>query len=192
MRTGLGLVGLLTALCLVLPTEGADEKKTDKNDKTPGKTDSSDKPEPKDKPDPKDAKKEVKYIAAGNGTGRLMRMENSNQVMVLSYREQYFENGQPQSRDKEAKVEIAEGVKVRVAEPPLAFDDKGRPRKYTDKEKAEMKGPDKKLWGYTASLENLKPGQELYVYLSRPKDAPKTDPPVATMIYITKDVMNQE
>jgi len=60
----------------------------------------------------------------------------------------------------------ADDMKVRLAHPPAAFDDKGNIKKYTAKELKELKGPDK-LPGYTGALEDVKSNQLVVVYLAR-------------------------
>ena len=68
---------------------------------------------------------------------------------------------------KEVKQDVkavpADDMKVRLLRPPEAYDDKGNPKKYTDKELKELKGPDK-LPGYTGTLEDVKTNQLVLVY----------------------------
>src|SRR5208283_4866875 len=66
----------------------------------------------------------------------------------------------------------ADDLKVRLLQPPLRFDDKGAPVKYTAEELKEMRAKDK-LPGYAGESENLKAGQIVSVSLARKKDAPK-------------------
>jgi hypothetical protein len=72
------------------------------------------------------------------------------------------------------KVELqaADEAKVRTFRLPVEYDDKGKPRQYTQKELKELKGPDPKLPGYTAEWENLRVGQEVEVTIVRPKPTP--------------------
>jgi hypothetical protein len=56
-------------------------------------------------------------------------------------------------------------VKVRLAELPPQFDDKGNIKKLTKDELLELKGKDKKLPGYESAVENLKVGQLVQVTL---------------------------
>ena len=71
-------------------------------------------------------------------------------------------------------------VKVRLAEPPPAFDDKGNVKKRTNKELAELKGdpkdPDSKLPGYPGAFSDLHQGAMVQVTLVKKKDAPHTGP----------------
>jgi hypothetical protein len=84
-----------------------------------------------------------------------------------------------------------EDMIVRLKEPPVKTDDKGKPRKLTDKEKKDAKGSDPKLPGYTASLEDLRNDEIVTVTLARKKDAKNAtkeekaeNKPVVTMILI--------
>jgi len=49
------------------------------------------------------------------------------------------------------------------------YDDMGNPKTYTKAQLAELKGKDTTKPGYTAKLEDLQPGQEVVVYLTKPK-----------------------
>src|SRR5262249_29197676 len=60
---------------------------------------------------------------------------------------------------KDIKLEPTEDMKVRWYKPPLTYDDNGKPKKLTAKELKELKGPNKKLVGYTATADNLKVNQ---------------------------------
>ena len=59
-------------------------------------------------------------------------------------------------RGKTIDVEVAstDDVKVRQANPPIAYDDKGRPMKRTHKELKELEG-DSKLPGYPGEFSDL-------------------------------------
>jgi hypothetical protein len=76
---------------------------------------------------------------------------------------------------------------VRWRNPPTMLDDKGKPRKLTDKEKKDLKGPDPKLPGYTAAQDDLKNDEIVTVYLAKKKkdkDDKTENKPVVTMIVI--------
>jgi hypothetical protein len=112
-----------------------------------------------------------------------------NQLVAVTYQEKTYD----------VELQAADDMKVRLLQPPVAFDDNGKPKKYTKKELDELKGSDKKLPGYTASFENLRPGQEVEVYLAKKKDSGKPsakDPdadtksdkrPFVTMIVIRRE-----
>jgi hypothetical protein len=83
---------------------------------------------------------------------------------------------------------------VRLKDPPVKTDDKGKPRRLTDKERKELKGSDPKLPGYTASLEDLRNDEIVTVTLSKKKDSKTAtkeekaeNKPVVTMILIVAD-----
>jgi hypothetical protein len=71
-------------------------------------------------------------------------------------------------------VQFGEELKVRLTQPPQAFDDKGNPRKYTAEELKALKG-DENLVGYRGALQDLRTNQLVRVYLVR-KIPAKPDP----------------
>jgi hypothetical protein len=76
---------------------------------------------------------------------------------------------------KEVEVVHADDVQVRSLRPPLAYDEKGYPKKYTPQELKEMRG-DGKLPGYTSDLGSLQPGQVVTAYLARKKPGAAKEP----------------
>jgi hypothetical protein len=80
--------------------------------------------------------------------------------------------------EKQEKVNIdfvpAAEMKVRTLHP-MVYDDKGKPKKLTKKELDELKGPDKKLDGYTADASDVKTDMIVTVYIEKKKPA-KTNP----------------
>jgi len=82
---------------------------------------------------------------------------------------------------------------VRWKNLPVVLDEKGKPKKLTDKEKKELKGDNPKLPGYNATKEDLRNDQLVTVYLSKKKDSKDTkkdkeaEKPVVTMIVIEYD-----
>ncbi len=82
-----------------------------------------------------------------------------------------------QTMTKDVELQTTDEVKVRQAHPPEAFDDKGKPKKYTPKELKELRGPDPKLPGYNAEFSDLREGQYVTVTLVKKKDAPAKLPP---------------
>lgn len=81
----------------------------------------------------------------------------------------------PSTRAKTIKYEVefqaSSKAKVRTLVLPEQFDDKGKPKKYTAKQLAELKGKDTHLPGYESSLEKLESGQVVRVTL-RPAPPP--------------------
>jgi hypothetical protein len=83
------------------------------------------------------------------------------------------------------EFDAPEEMKVRTMLLPVELDDKGKPRKLTEKEKRELKGPDPTLPGYTGDFDSLKADQTVEVYLAKqpPKSKAKdkdTDHPEGT------------
>lgn len=74
------------------------------------------------------------------------------------------------------ELQATDELKVRVLQPGLIFDDKGKPRRPTKKELKDMKGSDPKQPGYAADFDQLKPGQTVQVSLAQHKDALKKKP----------------
>ena len=80
-------------------------------------------------------------------------------------------------KDATQKIEFEapDEMKVRTKLLPVEIDDKGKPRKLTDKEKKALKGPDPKLPGYLAEFDSLKRDQMVEVYPVKTKAKPKTN-----------------
>src|SRR5258707_1201113 len=74
---------------------------------------------------------------------------------------------------KDFDLQAADDVKVRMLNLPDLFDEKGNPKKYTADELKDLKGSDTKLPGYTSDFSSLKNGQQVTVYLSKPKSDAK-------------------
>ncbi len=81
-------------------------------------------------------------------------------------------NGKLEAATKDQEVEwtAADDVKVRMANPPPQFDDKGRLKRYTAKELRELRGKEKY---YPAEFSDLKAGQIVQVTLLQKKAAPR-------------------
>ncbi len=73
---------------------------------------------------------------------------------------------------KDIDLQGEDEVKVRTLVLPVEYDDKGKPKKRTKKELAALKGPNKKLPGYTAEWDNLHQGQTVEVHLAKQKGQP--------------------
>jgi hypothetical protein len=92
----------------------------------------------------------------------------------------------------------APDLKVRLANPPEVFDDKGKAREYTQAELKKLKGPDPSLPGYEGKKEDLTTGALVKVTLARARTAPRTGKSAAeapagprnvvtTIVLISKD-----
>jgi hypothetical protein len=133
---------VLLLLCLTLSSsfgQDKDKKADDKNAKA----------------DPKE-----KWIPAGQVVAVLKEVRESDKSVVLSIQTQNSYYSPQARRVVPAKMEdiellLKDDVKIRQANPPEAFDDKGRPKKYSIKELKELKGDDLKTPGYPADFSDL-------------------------------------
>jgi hypothetical protein len=133
---------VLLLLCLTLSSsfgQDKDKKADDKNAKA----------------DPKE-----KWIPAGQVVAVLKEVRESDKSVVLSIqtRGSYYNPKQKSlvpAKMEDIELLLKDDVKIRQANPPEAFDDKGRPKKYTVKELKELKGDDLKTPGYPADFSDL-------------------------------------
>ena len=133
---------VLLLLCLTLSSsfgQDKDKKAEDKNAKA----------------DPKE-----KWIPAGQVVAVLKEVRESDKSVVLSIqtRGSYYNPKQKSlvpAKMEDIELLLKDDVKIRQANPPEAFDDKGRPKKYTVKELKELKGDDLKTTGYPADFSDL-------------------------------------
>jgi hypothetical protein len=63
-------------------------------------------------------------------------------------------------------------MKIRTLQLPVDYDDKGKPKKLTQKELKERRGADLTLPGYEADFDTLRQGQLVDVYLEKPNNPP--------------------
>jgi hypothetical protein len=75
---------------------------------------------------------------------------------------------------KDLKFEATDDMKVRRKYLPVDYDDKGKVKKYTAAEKRKLKGPNKRLPGYTAERDDLTKDQVVMVYLAKKPKRTKT------------------
>jgi len=133
---------VLLLLCLTFSSsfgQDKDKKADDKNAKA----------------DPKE-----KWIPAGQVVAVLKEVRESDKSVVLSIqtRGSYYNPKQKSlvpAKMEDIELLLKDDVKIRQANPPEAFDDKGRPKKYTVKELKELKGDDLKTPGYPADFSDL-------------------------------------
>lgn len=191
MRRDFAWVSLPLLLVLVLPALGADTK-TD-TDKKPA----TDAPPPKEH-----------WTPAGEAVGTIKHVDTAQKHLKLEIENTIVEpkvSGRrityaPKTMKKELDLQTSDTVTVRLANPPVEYDDKGNIKTYTSKELKELKGSDKS-WGYPAEFDAVKNGQVVKVILGTVKVAP-ADPkdkdsvkeaqaasqPKVRAIYILKDV----
>lgn len=107
------------------------------------------------KTDPKE-----KWIPAGQVVAVLKEVRESDKSVVLSIQTKGSYYNPQAKRVVPAKMEdiellLKDDVKIRQFNPPEAFDDKGKPKKYSAKELKELKGDDLKSPGYPADFSDL-------------------------------------
>ncbi len=164
------LIGLcfLVVVALLVRRAAGDDKKTDK--KTDKKPPAGEKTEAKDKADAKD-----KLVPIGALVGKIGHVEGNQRYITLQISQPVLQRVgfgfQVAHVTQSLEIQATDDMKVRMLRPPVDFDQKGRPRKYTTKELKELKGPDPKLPGYVADFDSLKPDQIVQVYLARKKEA---------------------
>jgi hypothetical protein len=74
-------------------------------------------------------------------------------------------------------VKTGENLKVRAANPPFMYDDKGLPIQLTKEKLAELRGPEKLLPGFPTQMSSVKMNSVVEIYLAVPPKAdPKADP----------------
>jgi hypothetical protein len=100
--------------------------------------------------------------------------QNDQAIRAALAAEKAAENLKYITTYQDVDLHMGPDVKVRFAEPPQAFDEKGNVKVYTKEELEQLKGKDKKLPGYEGSLDKLQVGMKVKVTLVR---APKKDPP---------------
>jgi hypothetical protein len=130
----------------------------------------------------KDAK-DSKFVPIGQLVGRVAAVQGSQKTFTLKvstsilepYRAGYRIGLRVRQISHDVEVKAADDITVRVANPPLDYDDKGKPKKYTAKELKDLKGPGNQ-WGFPSDFESLKGDQIVKVFLGRKKDAPKAPP----------------
>jgi hypothetical protein len=195
MRRIFPWIGLLLMLGVLLPVSLADDKDSPKTDskekkerdklvasgKVQGKLVSVDAKQhyltleitvPTTKPNP-----QVQQAIANLQQQLVNARRNRNAQQVanlqieITKKQAELYKGEPKKLDFEATEE----AKVRTMILPMEVDEKGKPRKLTEKEKKALKGQgaDAKLEGYTADFEGLKKGQSVKVQLAKSKDKTK-------------------
>jgi hypothetical protein len=81
-----------------------------------------------------------------------------------------------ETKEKEVEITAADDVVVRNQNPPEQYDAKGRPKRLTEKERRELKGPDTKTPGFPAEFTDLRQDQIVQVTLVRNKDTARRAP----------------
>lgn len=114
-------------------------------------------------------------VLVTKGSGKFVKLAGGK--LSLKYKDN-------KGKDKTVSLPLAPQLKVRVKNPPVAFDAKGRLKKYTKEELAALKGDDPKEWGFEANLNDLKADQLIGVFLYRQKGAARDSEPIVGKVYI--------
>jgi len=111
-----------------------------------------------------------------NLRGQLLTTRDPNQIRNISNDIARNQQNLVTYKDDVQKLEIEapDDMKVRTRILPVEYDDNGKVRELTEKEKKELRGPDPSLPGYTADFDSLKPDQMVEVYLA--KQDPSSNP----------------
>lgn len=113
-------------------------------------------------------------VKVGEITGTLTHVEASQKFLSVQYKRQAVgRDGQLQQVPIDLEMEGTDNLVIRRMQLPLAFDERGKPRRHTDAELKQLKGPDPKQPGYQGEFDNLKPGQAVLVTLFQRKDTSK-------------------
>jgi hypothetical protein len=139
-------------------------------------------------------------LQAGEVTGKVTRIGERGTSFSFQVSETRLQRAgrkglpRPRVTVHNVQLEAAEDVVVRLAKPPLQFDEKGKPKPYTADELRELRGKDPSLPGYASDFGSLKPGSVVRLRLEQAKSGgkdaePPREPgagrgPVVTMIYV--------
>jgi hypothetical protein len=104
----------------------------------------------------------ARALAQRNAQGAAQAMQNiaNHQRNLYKY----------EKKTQEVEVPTLDDVKVRIPQPPVAFDDDGKIKKPTAEELKKLKG-DSSLPGYQGDFSSLRSGQMVTITLMRKKDA---------------------
>jgi len=176
------VIASLLGLWLIAPARADDDaKKKDKPvaDKTDQDTKKDDtkpakkKPAKKDDDDSDQPKKEpLRYV--GQVGGKIVTVDPQAKKLTIAVPYSRL-TGNPRNpgidtRYTNIDVYMSDDVVVRRKFPPPAVDDRGRQKRYTQKELKELRGP-KGSWGYNADAGDLRKDEVVLLLLGRHKSA---------------------
>jgi hypothetical protein len=160
MRLGIRILAVAAALSVLIPTLTAQEKDKDKP-----KTDLKDNPS-------KLPTIGGKLVNSGTDKGHI------TVSVPYTYPERSGRNIVTRVGHKNVDLAPADEMIIRRKLLPVLFDDKGKPRKPTQKELKELKG-EGNLPGYMAEASDLKANQMVTCYVQTKKKTAKKDDPDA-------------
>lgn len=130
------------------------------------------------------------YVPAGDVVGIVQRVNAADRLVRLRVQLPVLRGRKWETRDEEWEFEAADDVKVRLAQPPQKYDEKGNPLRYTASELRRMRDP----LGYFADFDAVKSGQTVRLGLVKPKpatkakDAPEPKPLIGTILIVAEVV----
>lgn len=116
------------------------------------------------------AQRQLDISRASDPQERLRRTVHLNAEMQRRQQEIY------KQVYKNVELQAADDLVVRQLLPPVEYDEKGKPRRLTEKEKRDLRGSNPKVPGYAADFDNLKQDQIVTITLVRKKGAPQPRP----------------
>ncbi len=123
------------------------------------------------------AQAQVEYQNASLGGGNAAQKAQKMQAALNKIAQQQQKLYTYEKKTETIELQTVEKVVVRAAQPPPSFDEKGSPKSYTKKELDDLKGPDKKLPGYTSEFSSLTEGQTVTISLSKKKEDKSAEKP---------------
>ena len=123
------------------------------------------------------------YVKLNTVSGKVGKFDEASNCLTIKVPVPYVSNNKVETKDVDVKAVLTDDVKIRMLIPPMQFDEKGRPKRYTSKELSELKGEDKKSPGYPGTTDDLQPNAVVRVDLVRTKEdynklrRPKKDDP---------------
>jgi hypothetical protein len=138
------------------------------------------------------ARLQLRMVEAQRNRNAIERARQLSQIQI-----DIDKNTRNLYKDTSQKIDLdaPDEMKVRTMVLPVELDDKGKPRKLTEKEKRDLKGPDPNLPGYLGDFDSLKPDQTVNVYpakqppKSKDKDSDSNDssrPRVAMIVILAE------
>lgn len=110
------------------------------------------------------------YVKLNTVSGKVGKFDEASNCLTIRVPVPYINNKKFDSKDVDVKAVLTDDVKIRVMIPPPQFDDKGRPKRYTNKELNELKGEDKKSPGFPGTTDDLQANALIRVDLVRTKE----------------------
>jgi hypothetical protein len=101
----------------------------------------------------------------------------ANRVVQIQQQIANHQRNLYRAKHHDIDVTSTEELKVRLRNPPVKFDDKGKIVKYTEQELKALKGDDPKLTGYNGEFADVRPNAIIEVHLMKKKGTPMIPKP---------------